>query len=201
MHEKRGAQMKTLAKIFRVITVPPILALLLVIYLYFGQTAYFTSTYELFLAALCLTILPLLSYPVCYFVPPLRKGGRRVERKAAFVATGAGYVFLLVFMFVFGFSEKLSVICLTYFFSVLFLIIFNKFLKFKASGHACGVVGPIMVFLYAGGTVMLIPSILILAATVWSSLKLGRHTASELCLGGVCAAAALLAALAVTMII
>ncbi len=179
------------AKILRVITVPPFLALMLILYLYYGVEGYFTAPIEALLVGLCIIVVPLLAYPISFFVPKFRAGGRKIERSMAFITTGIGYAFLIPVILFGGITEKLSVICLTYVFSVILLIVFNKGLKFKASGHACGVFGPMLVFVYAGGTYMILPCALLSALVIWSSLKLERHTLSELVLGAVCPALAL----------
>ncbi|MBQ4136941.1 MAG: hypothetical protein IJD67_02420 [Clostridia bacterium] len=189
------------AKIFRVITIPPVLALLLLIYLNFGLEGYFTAPYELAIVIICLVIMPALAYPICFIVPSLRARGREAERSMAFVTTGIGYAALVIPALVCGFSEKLKIVCFTYVMSVIMLIIFNKVLKLKASGHACGVFGPLLVFVYAGGAIMALPCAVLLALTVWSSLRLKRHTLSELLLGGACSAVSLVAVVLVYSII
>lgn len=178
------------AKIMRIITIPPFLALILITYLYYGARGYFNSPTEAFLVLLCVTICPLVAYPVCFLVPSLRRGGREKERSLAFVTTTIGYIFLLPIIFFAGITDKLSIICLTYVLSVVFLLIFNKLIKLRASGHACGVFGPLLVFIYAGGAYMVIPVIILSAMTIWSSLMLGRHSVRELVLGAACSTAA-----------
>lgn len=180
------------AKIMRVITVPPFLALILVLYLYFGIDGYFNSPFEAVIVGFCIIIVPLLAYPISYFVPKLRAGGRKSERNMAFIMTGTGYALLLPVVIFGNFTDNLSVICLTYVFSVILLILFNSTPALKASGHACGVFGPMLVFIYAGGAYMLAPCILLSALVIWSSLKLERHTVRELVLGGICPMIALI---------
>ncbi|MBE6606687.1 MAG: hypothetical protein E7635_06590 [Ruminococcaceae bacterium] len=180
------------AKIMRVITVPPFLALLLIIYLYYGAGGYFNNYVEAILVAICIVIIPLLAYPICFLFPKLRRGGRKVERGTAFITTGIGYALLLPLVIFGNLTDNLSVICLTYVCSVILLTIFNSTPMLKASGHACGVFGPMLVFIYAGGVYMLAPCILLSTFVVWSSLKLGRHSIRELLLGGICPAVALI---------
>lgn len=180
-----------IAKIFRIITIPPILALMLLLYLYFGLEGYFNAVYELMIVAVCLVIMPALAYPICFIVPSLKARGREAERSMAFVTTGIGYAVLVVPALALGFSEKLKIVCFTYVLSVIMLILFNKVLKLKASGHACGVFGPLLMFMYVGGVMMILPCAILLALTVWSSLRLKRHTVSELLFGGACSGFAL----------
>ena len=136
-------------------------------------------------------IVPTLGYPLCFAVPKLRAGGRETERKMAFIMTGLGYALLLVPTLLCGFSKQLKIVCITYVLSVIILMFFNKVIKLKASGHACGVFGPLLIFVYVGGAPMLVPCLAVLALMAWSSLRLGRHTPKELVLGGCCSAAAL----------
>lgn len=192
--------MKHIAKLFRVLTVPPILALILLSYLYFGTQGFFASPFELLLVGTCIVIIPLLAYPISFFVPALRAGCRRTQRISAFVSTGIGYTILFVLTLLCDFSEKLTFVCVTYFFSVVLLILFNKALGLRASGHACGVIGPLFVLVYAGGAIMLLPCLCVLAVTAWSSVKLGRHTAKELLLGALCSVAAILFSLAYVLV-
>lgn len=187
--------MKYIAKFFRVLTVPPILALILLSYLCFCAQGFFASPFELILVGACIVIIPLLAYPISFFVPALRAGGRRTQRISAFVSTGIGYTILFVLTLICDFSEKLTFVCVTYFFSLLLLILFNKGLGLRASGHACGVIGPLFVFVYAGGPIMLLPCLCVIAVTVWSSIDLGRHTAKELLLGALCSVVAILTSL------
>lgn len=185
-----------IAKIFRVITVPPVLALALLLYLYFGATGFFSDIYQLAVVCLCIVVVPLLAYPVCYAVPKLRALGRDAERKMAFVTTATGYLLLVIPAVLGGFSRDLKIVSFTYVLSVIMLILFNHILKIKASGHACGVFGPMLMFVYAGGLVMVLPCALLLLAMSWSSLKLRRHTPRELVLGALCSTVSLAIVLA-----
>lgn len=179
----------TAAKVMRIITVPPLLALLLITYLYFGAEGYFNSPIEALIVILCIVVCPIIAYPICFIVPALRRGGREKERSMAFITTTIGYFFLFPTILFAGITTSLSVICLTYFLSVIFLLIFNK-LGLRASGHACGVFGPLLVFIYAGGSYMIAPVIILSAMTIWSSLILGRHSLKELLFGASCSTVA-----------
>ena len=170
----------TAAKVMRIITVPPLLALLLITYLYFGAEGYFNSPIEALIVILCIVVCPIIAYPICFIVPALRRGGREKERSMAFITTTIGYFFLLPTILFAGITTSLSVI---------FLLIFNK-LGLRASGHACGVFGPLLVFIYAGGSYMIAPVIILSAMTIWSSLILGRHSLKELLFGALCSTVA-----------
>jgi hypothetical protein len=83
-------------------------------------------------------------------------------------------------------------IYLVYFISGLLIILFNKFLKIRASGHACGIVGPLVLATYFLGYQGIITGILIFVLVCWSSLKLKRHTLTQLLWGGLIPLIALL---------
>ncbi|MDV3429060.1 MAG: hypothetical protein LIR50_18870, partial [Bacillota bacterium] len=52
----------------------------------------------------------------------------------------------------------------------------------KASGHACGVMGPVLICIYFLGKYSWF-FLLIIPIVFWSRLKMGRHTLRELLLG------------------
>ena len=58
----------------------------------------------------------------------------------------------------------------------------TRFFKIKASGHACGVAGPIFSLIYFLGPWVLL-GLLLLAAVYWASLSMKRHDKSELLIG------------------
>ena len=63
------------------------------------------------------------------------------------------------------------------------LALTSRFPKLRASGHACGVSGPLTVLIYLHGLRWLAPGLAVLAAMFWSSITLGRHTLRQLLLG------------------
>ena len=73
-------------------------------------------------------------------------------------------------------------IYLEYLISGVVIFFINKCFGFRASGHACGVAGPVALMVYFGIKALL-PGVLVLALTFWASLKMKRHTAEQL-LGG-----------------
>ncbi len=173
------------AKFIRIISIPPIVVSALAWSLYSGTDNVFGSASEAFLLILFLGIVPALAYPCQMLVPKWKSGGRTAQRKLAFVFSFAGYTAALIWSFASGKSTPLRTITMSYFLSVVILIIFNKLLKIRSSGHSCSATAPIaLIFLYVGWTSAL-PWLAFLAAVVWSSLYLKRHTAGQLFFGSI----------------
>lgn len=173
------------AKFIRVISAPPFVVSALAWGLYSASDNVFAGASDAFLLVLFLGIIPFLAYPCQYLVPKWRAGGRAVQRKLAFVFSFAGYTAALIWSFAFNKGTPLRTITLSYFLSVVVLIVFNKLLKIRSSGHSCSATAPIaLVFLYVGWQRAL-PWLVFFAAVVWSSLYLKRHTAKQLFFGTV----------------
>lgn len=173
---------RKLAKFIRVITVAPVMALLLLIILYFTREGFFGNTVNLVLAVVFLVVLPLLAYPVQPLIPYFKDKGRDGQRTLAMIGANIGYVLGLASSLFLPVSDYLLVIYLTYLFSGISLVLLNKVFKIRASGHACGVAGPIFSLIYFLGPWVLF-GLLLLAAVYWASLKMDRHDKSELLIG------------------
>ena len=171
-----------LAKFIRVITVPPIMALMLLIVLYLTKEEFFGNTTNLILAISFLVVLPFLAYPIQPLIPGFRRKGREGQRSLAMWMSSLGYICGLATALFLPVSKYLLIIYLTYLISGVSLVLLNKVFKIKASGHACGVAGPIFSLIYFLGPWVLF-GILILAAVFWASLSMKRHDKSELFIG------------------
>ena len=168
------------AYLIRVVTAPPF-AVLASFSLIFGLSDLFSGTVHYLLLMAFIGFLPLLAYPLSYFVPKLRKKGRKGQRTLALVLSGLGYLLgaLLVFLFPSTGFEK--VLASTYLFSGV-LIALTSAVGFKSSGHAAGVAGPAFLLTWFMGWPFAL-SFLLLAAVFWSSLHLKRHTGPQLIVG------------------
>lgn len=186
---KRSAT-EGVARIVRGITVPPLLVSVLFVLLSVVEEGVFASPIELVLSLLFLVGIPLAAYPISYAVPKLRKKGREAQRKLAFALNFVGYTGAIVYGIVARVSTSLFLIFLTYFVSVLILLLCNNIIKIRASGHACGTMGPLIFLVYFTGLYGIIPCVGIGIAVAWSSIHLKRHTPSELMLGALSALAA-----------
>lgn len=171
------------AKFIRGITVPPVLvfALILVISLYRNDV--FVGTLDVLTVTICLFLIPILAYPLSRMIPSLRSKGREGQRNLAFTLSFVSYLVALIMGFYYHFESYVKLILLTYFLSVLILVIFNRFLQLRASGHACSITGPLVFLIYFFGWKAWIPCGFIAIGVVWSSLKLKRHTLKEMAFG------------------
>lgn len=174
---------KNIAKIIRVITIPPIMVLGLLIILYFKKPDVFSSVWQLLWAIVFLMIMPISAYPLSYIIPKIKRKGRDGQRNLSFVLSLFGYSSGLIYALIFHIRTYLFIVFLTYFLSVVILTILNKGIKIKASGHACGIAGPLTLIVYFLGIKNIIWCCIVFALIIWSSLILKRHTLNELIFG------------------
>ena len=166
------------AKTVRVITVPPVMALVLftVLWLHGGIIG---QVRDYICSVVLLVVLPLQR-----LLPSLREKGREAQRSLAMIMSVAGYVLGVVYALIFSTSPAILTLFLTYLISGTALLVINKLFGFKASGHACGLTGPLAALAYYTGWYVLIIGAVLLAAVVWSSLVMKRHTPLQLLAGG-----------------
>ena len=175
--------MKKSLKIIRVLTVAPIMAFCLFTITYIWRNQYFSSIWQYLYSLFCLSVLPMLAYPLQRFIPGFKDRGREGQRSLAIIFSVIGYLLCCTFGLIFGQSLELWMITLTYLLSGLCIFISSKVFKFKISGHACGVFGPVCVLFYFGLFIPAIIGIGVTALVYYASLKSGRHTSPEL-IGG-----------------
>ncbi len=180
-----------IAKLVRIISIPPVAALIMVLILFFARPQYFSGIVQLVLLILFLVIFPILAYPLQPILPKYCKQGREGQRNLAIIMAGLGYLCGLAAAAISAAPKEIWIIYLTYFFSAILIIIFNKIIKVRASGHACGFAGPIWALTYFGISWALLGLVLLIYVG-WASLKIKRHTAAEFILGAVLPAIALL---------
>lgn len=173
-----------IAKIIRILSIPPIMISALVLILANSRADVFHDGKELLIILLLLGLVPLLAYPFQHMFPSLLKKGRDEQRKLAFIFTLVGYTSAFLYSIISSASNELIQITLTYFLSVVLLTFVNKVLKFKASGHACSFAAPMFFLSYYVSYWLIIPCILAAMAIGWSSVYLKRHTRSQL-IGGI----------------
>ena len=175
--------MELSAKVIRVITIAPIMALLLMTSLYLSDAALLGGLPQYLASIFFLAVLPVLAYPLQSFIPLFKRDKRSGQRKLAFITSVVGYLCGIIFATATNAPMIVHVIYWTYFLSVTLLTAFNSFTPWKASGHACGVCGPVVTMVYFIGPQAL-TALLIYVALFWASLKMKRHTVTELILGG-----------------
>lgn len=183
-------------KFLRVITIPPVMALLTLSVLFLSERVLFREDFHFLLSILFLTVLPVSAYPLQHVSKKLKEEGREGQRHLAMIMSMIGYVSGIVCSLLLHFSGKLLLIYTTYLLSGTAILIFNKVLSLRASGHACGVAGPISYLCYILGP-MALSGIVFLIIVYWSSLSMRRHTVPQLLMGTVIPIAALFISMAI----
>ena len=176
-----------LAKFIRAVAIPPTFVIILAICLYFLNPTAFRHMGDLTVTVITLGLVPTLAYPLAKILPKFKEKGRAGSRALAFVTSAIGYVGGTLYAFLTDATNDLKFIFGGYFIALLALTVFNKVFKLKASGHACGILGPLLYAVYFFGLGWLIPCAAIGYAVVWASVYRGSHTPKELILGGMCA--------------
>ncbi len=167
-----------LAKTIRVLTTAPILSLVLFTLLFFTGGVFSTPT-EFAVTIVLFTLLPLTAYPLQRFLPSFRSRGRDGQRTLAMIMANAGYLLSMVYAMIAGVGSSLLTLYLTYLFSGAALLIINKAFGFHASGHACGLCGPVAAMVYFTGWPSLIVGAVLFGMCLWGSLHMGRHTVPQ----------------------
>ena len=175
-----------LAKVIRVITIPPFMVAILLTLLYFLDDV-FPSTLDFVLELFFLAIVPVLAYPVQKLIPRLAKGGRKTQRNMAFVFSFVGYGGAVVCSILRNAIPNLLYVSVVYFGSVVLLTLLNCLTPWHASGHACSISGPILLICLFIGNFAILGGVLLFLAALWASLHMKRHTLLEFGLGVLCA--------------
>lgn len=171
-----------IARIISILTVVPIVAFFTITLLYIKFKEEFVSPLWYFHSILFLTILPISAYPLKHILPKYRNAGRDGERKLAFILAVSGYIMGSFFILLLRGPLIVKKIFAAYVASGVILTFINKVLQFKASGHACGVSGPIiLLYHFLGKPILLL--YLIMPLIFWSRINLKRHTYKELVAG------------------
>lgn len=165
------------AKMIRIATLPPIMALVMILLLWDQYPPGHAAAALLFLC-----VLPVLAYPLCSLIPSLKRRGRAQQRKLAIQLSIAGYGLGTIFcLFSHGSSTEL-LSYLSYVISAVLIAVFTRFLKIKGSGHACGTAGPVMLLALRLNAWYLLGFLLMIPIYI-SSITLKRHTLAELIWG------------------
>jgi len=167
-----------------IFTVPMVALVVFTIMWFDNKMANYNGNFNYYLnSILFFTIIPISAYIVARIVPKFKAGGREKERKLAFVFGIFGYVLGNLSLLAMKKPTKAMIgLYLSYLISSLILAFINKVLKFKASGHACGITGPIVAINFIAGLKMLFLALLI-PLVMWSRLALKRHDIKQLIVG------------------
>lgn len=172
----------TVARVIRIVSIPPIMVAALIILLATLRTDVFFHAGEVCLALFFLALFPVLSYPFCFAIPKLRKKGRELQRNVAFVFTGIAYTAGFVYARIAGISVHQKFIFTVYFFSFLLLLL-ATLTKIKSSAHACSCVGPIVLCACYLGLIAIFIGVLFYIVIFWASVVSKRHTVLQFILG------------------
>ena len=182
-------QKNLLAKIIRGVAIPPTFVVTLMTLMYLLHPTMFRHIGDLVAVITALAVIPALAYPLARVIPKYKAKGRQGSRSLAFVTSAVGYVLGTAYAFISGATEDLKFIFCGYLLALGALLVFNKLFKLRASGHACGIFGPLLYAVYFLGAMWIIPCIIVATAVVWASVYRKSHTPKELALGALCACA------------
>ncbi|MDR0890022.1 MAG: hypothetical protein LBM28_05180 [Oscillospiraceae bacterium] len=170
-----------IAKIIRIITTAPFAATFLCTLLLLLDKVAFRSYWHYAAALFFLALLPLMAYPTAALVPSIKKKGRKGQRNLAVIFSVIGYIGGFLFALLAKGTPTEEVLYCTYLISGAGIAVCTVF-RFKVSGHACGISGPVAKLVEFVGPWFLFGYILLIP-TIWSSLKLKRHSILELLAG------------------
>lgn len=175
--------MNKIAKIIRIITVPTVVLIFTILVSNFAVDYVFVSNQELYITLALLVIVPMIAYPLSYIIGRNKEKEftRKIQRKLAFIFSLVGYTAFFILSFILNFNKNIMVMSYTYFLTIILLTITNLFIK--ASGHAAGTVGPMLLLCYYFGWIYTIPCIIVYALSFWASIYLKRHTVLQFVLG------------------
>ncbi len=189
-----------IAKIIRVLTVAPVMALATLVTLYIFDPTMFGKLYLFILSVIFLCVLPLLAYPFQPIIPYFKSKGREGQRTLAMIFALCGYVLGCITNLFLHAPVMLWFIYLIYLLSGVLIVLFNKVFKLRASAHACGVAGPTALLMYFGLPLAIIPGVILYFSALWASIKTKRHTWQQF-IGGAVVPLIMLAVLHVVFII
>lgn len=167
----------------RKLTVAPLMAAVFLCCMLIHRFDVFGNVFRWLYFLLFIGVFPLLAYPLQKFFPKFRDAGRQGQRTLAMIFAVSGYILGCLFNMIFSSTKGGWVIFLQYLLSGILIFLFNKAFKMKISGHACGIVGPLMLLLYFGLYIQAAVGVLLTVLVYIVSLKTKRHTLPQL-IGG-----------------
>lgn len=180
MKHNRGSQLNTLSLLIRKITIPPVFATLLLVLVYSFYPTHFGNIWQLFLGVIFLAVLPVLAYPMQKYIPKFKDKGRDGQRTLAMIFSFVGYLLGTIVAFACSTPDELKVVYLEYLLCGIAILIFNKVFKLKASGHTCGIVGPVLLLAYFKQYIAALAGAVLIIPVFISSVKTKRHTPKQL---------------------
>ena len=170
------------ARIIRIVTVAPVMALGMLLILFLRDPVLFGHPVHFFLSVVFLAVFPLLAYPLQPLIKKYKDKGREGQRTLAIYFAVAGYIGGCISAALLKAPKNVWVIYLSYLFSGILVMLLNKLFHIRASGHACGVTGPFAILICFGQISGYI-GIPVLALVWLSSIQMKRHTNRQLMIG------------------
>lgn len=179
-----GTKEEKIAHVIRIISAPPFMVSILLALLSWRRKDIFTSQIQVVWLVVTLGIIPVLAYPLQKILPSkTEESSRERERNLAFGLSVLGYTMAFLWSLMTQVSSQVRMICTTYFVSVILLVVCNRLLHVRASGHACSCTGPLLFLVYFVSWKVIVPCVLAATLIGWSSLTLKRHTMRDLLMG------------------
>ncbi len=175
--------MEKVFRVIRIVTVPPVFALALLVTVYGCLPGAIGSPGQLLGFMLCLSVLPVLGYPLQRFLPRFRDRGREGQRSLTMLLSAAGYLLGLAATLITHASRVLLVIDLEYLLCGVCILVFNRCFRLRASGHACGAAAPALLLAAFGLYLPAAVGAALVLPVFVSSVRTGCHTVPQL-LGG-----------------
>lgn len=171
-----------IAKLLGIVTIPPLFVLMVVTWLWFyGGIAGFDLYWYLLTLGL-LAVVPALAYPLSYLIPAVKKQGRDGQRRLAFILSIIGYAAGVIVGEAGNAPWLLKCLFWGYLLSGSALALINVLIRYKASGHACGLSGPItFMAVVTGGRLWYL--FLLLPLVFWARIQQDRHTIGNMLAG------------------
>ncbi len=188
MNVKKASFIEKFCKVLRILTLPPVITGATVMLLYFLTDN--VGVKGLILLLSCLVGIPLLAYPFSRILMP-KKEKREAQRNLALILSAVGYFIGLIGCFILKPGKVTMVFFSSYCISIVLLLLLNKLLHFKASGHACSTTTPAVLLPWQLNAFWGIVGIAIVVSVYFSSIKLKRHTFPQLLVGTACSSLAL----------
>lgn len=171
-------------KIIRIITVAPVLAAAMLIIIGSFRNEVFPAGWHMIYSFFFLGILPLLAYPLQPYIPGYKDKGREGQRNLAILFAVIGFTLGCIISFAFPSSIGLKIIFMEYFLEALVILLFNKVFHIKISGHACGALAPVALFIHFNLYAAALAGICVTALVFVASIKTKQHTFWQLLGGG-----------------
>ncbi len=176
MQDNKRTIKQIIGEVFSQLLNVPVLSGLLATYLYLRLP----STEPNALSGYLWTLLFISLIPLCslfFYIPVHNEETQKTvhrQRVASFVFMLVSYPIGWLVLAQIGAPRIFVAVAATYTFVTLGLVIFNLLLRYKASGHAAGVSGPVATMIYIYG-VIATPLLMLLPLVTWARLAAKGH--------------------------